>query len=387
MATFSPPEIATPHRVPGLATTIIAVGAVIALLYYGRDFFVTLITGVSLGFLLDPFVEMLMKLRLPRYAASFVVCTLTLAGVYLTGLGIYFQAEGLVADLPHYSQRITEIVDQGVRVIETTEGKFAVLLPRRPVAAGQAPGATANTGVKRRTAAAPAPTPATPYIQEVRISEEGTGILVPYLQRNWETVGHWILLTSFVPFMVYFTLSWRDHLRRGYLQMFTGADRHAAGRAWQGIGDMARAYVVGNFLLGLFLTVASGVFFWAVKVPYWPLVAPISGFLSLVPYVGLPMAILPPVFTSLPAFNQLAPYVMIASVVAFLHLLALNLLYPKLVGSRVHLNPLAVTVALMFWGVLWGPLGLVFGIPITAGIKAVFDNVPSLNAYGRLLGD
>jgi len=90
---------------------------------------------------------------------------------------------------------------------------------------------------------------------------------------------------------------------------------------------------------------------------------------------------------ALPVFNQLAPYVMIAAVVGFLHLLALNLLYPKLVGSRVHLNPLAVTVALMFWGVLWGPLGLVFGIPITAGIKAVFDNVPSLHPYGRLLGD
>jgi predicted PurR-regulated permease PerM len=74
-------------------------------------------------------------------------------------------------------------------------------------------------------------------------------------------------------------------------------------------------------------------------------------------------------------------------VIGFLHLLALNLLYPKLVGARVHLNPLAVTVALMFWGLLWGPLGLLFGIPITAGIKAVFDNVTRLNAYGRFLGD
>jgi predicted PurR-regulated permease PerM len=73
--------------------------------------------------------------------------------------------------------------------------------------------------------------------------------------------------------------------------------------------------------------------------------------------------------------------------VGFLHLMALNLLYPKLVGSRVHLNPLAVTVALMFWGSLWGAVGLVFAIPITAGMKAVFDNVPALQAYGKLLGD
>jgi hypothetical protein len=70
-----------------------------------------------------------------------------------------------------------------------------------------------------------------------------------------------------------------------------------------------------------------------------------------------------------------------------LTLLALNLLYPKLVGSRVHLNPLVVTIALMFWGTLWGAIGLVFAIPITAGVKAVCDNVAGTQSYGKLLGD
>jgi predicted PurR-regulated permease PerM len=53
----------------------------------------------------------------------------------------------------------------------------------------------------------------------------------------------------------------------------------------------------------------------------------------------------------------------------------------------VHLNPLVVTVALMFWGTIWGGIGLLLAIPITAGIKAVCDNVTSLHGYGKLLGD
>src|SRR4051794_36407887 len=57
VATFSPPEIATPNRAPHLSTTLISAGVAVALLYYGRDFFVTLITGATLGFLLEPFVE------------------------------------------------------------------------------------------------------------------------------------------------------------------------------------------------------------------------------------------------------------------------------------------------------------------------------------------
>jgi predicted PurR-regulated permease PerM len=96
---------------------------------------------------------------------------------------------------------------------------------------------------------------------------------------------------------------------------------------------------------------------------------------------------IPALAVGLIVYNQPTVYVMIAVVVAVLHLIAMNLLYPKVVGSRVHLNPLVVTVALMFWGTIWGGVGLLLAIPITAGIKAVCDNVTSLHGYGRLLGD
>jgi predicted PurR-regulated permease PerM len=113
----------------------------------------------------------------------------------------------------------------------------------------------------------------------------------------------------------------------------------------------------------------------------------VSGFLSLVPYVGLPLALIPALGATLMTYDNVGPYLIVSAEVAFLHLLALNLLYPAIVGARVHLNPLAVTIALMFWGTLWGGIGLLLAIPITAGVKAVFDNVDSLRPYGRLLGD
>ena len=121
------------------------------------------------------------------------------------------------------------------------------------------------------------------------------------------------------------------------------------------------------------------------------MVAPLSGFLSLVPYIGLPLAMLPPLIAALPATPEPAVYLFLVASVALLHLFALNLLYPKFVGARVHLNPLVVTVALMFWGMLWGGIGLLLAIPLTAAIKAVCDNVSSLaairTAARRLNGD
>jgi predicted PurR-regulated permease PerM len=124
-----------------------------------------------------------------------------------------------------------------------------------------------------------------------------------------------------------------------------------------------------------------------VRLPYWLVVAPLSGFLSLVPYIGLPLALIPPLVAALPSTSDAAVYLFLSVSVALLHLFALNLLYPKFVGSRVHLNPLVATVALMFWGMLWGAIGLILAIPITAAVKAVCDHVDRWKPYARLLGD
>ena len=71
---------------------------------------------------------------------------------------------------------------------------------------------------------------------------------------------------------------------------------------------------------------------------------------------------------------------------AMLHLISMNLLYPKVVGSRVHLNPLVVTFSLMLWGFLWDAPGLLLAIPLTAALKAVCDNVRTLRPIGSSWG-
>jgi predicted PurR-regulated permease PerM len=223
-------------------------------------------------------------------------------------------------------------------------------------------------------------------IPEVRIHEEQKQ-LSDLLYDRIGSLYQILLMASFVPFLVYFMLSWRDHIHRSFLQFFEGEDRTAAARSLQGIGDMVRGFVVGNFVLGILLAVMSSLAFMAIRLPYPLLAGPVSGFLSLVPYVGLPLALLPPAIVAIAGGSPLASFLIIIFVIAMLHLIAMNLLYPKIVGSRVHLNPLAVTFALMLWGFLWDAAGLLLAIPLTAGIKAVCDNVKGLRPFGKFLGD
>jgi predicted PurR-regulated permease PerM len=372
-----------------LAPPIVAMGVIIAILYFGRVLFITSIIAVTIAFILEPFVELLMRMHLPRSLASFVVCSVALLLLYVAGMGVYSQLAGLYEDLPKYGQRIGDIVD-GVqqKISNLEEQTYRMLVPARQrqqeeqerLRAQQPKGKGAKKG------AAPAPVPTGPgAIQEVRIHEERTAI-GDYIESHLGSFYEILLMASFIPFLVYFMLSWRDHINRSFLQLFHGEDRLIAARSVQGIADLVRAFVVGNFLLGLLLASLSSVVFWSMHLPYPLLVGPLSGFMSLVPYVGLPLALIPPLFGAL-GINSVPVYVGVVVVVALLHLIALNLLYPKIVGSRVHLNPLVVTFSLMIFGFLWDAPGLLLAIPLTAALKAVCDNIKGLRPFGKFLGD
>ena len=373
-----------------LSLPIVAMGVIIAILYFGRVFFITSIIAVTIAFILEPFVGLLVRIRLPRSLASFVVCSVGLLLLYVAGLGVYSQLAGLYEDLPKYGQRIGDIVD-GVqqRISNLEEQTYRMLVPARQrqqeeeerLRAQQAKGKGAKKGTAQASAAVTGPG----AIPEVRIHEERTAV-GDYIQSHLNSFYQILLMASFIPFLVYFMLSWRDHINRSFLQLFHGEDRLVAARSMQGIAVMVRAFVVGNFLLGLLLAVLSSVVFWAMRLPYPLLVGPLSGFLSLVPYVGLPMAAIPPLFAAL-GISAVPVYAGVVVVVAMLHLIALNLLYPKIVGSRVHLNPLVVTFSLMLFGFLWDAPGLLLAIPLTAALKAVCDNVKGLRPFGKFLGD
>src|SRR6266849_4709294 len=158
-----------------------------------------------------------------------------------------------------------------------------------------------------------------------------------------------LLTATFVPFLVFFMLAAKHAVWHGTLQLFPTAHRTRVKHALEQVSAMLRGYVVGNVFVAVILALVSWAFFWMIGLEYAFLVG-------------------------------------VAGMLSFFHLLAINLLLPALVGKRVHLNALAVTVALLFWGWLWGAMGLILAIPITATLKVICDNVESWQPAGRWLG-
>jgi len=322
---------------------------------------------------------------------ALVVCGLAAFILYIAALGAYSQLASLIDTMPSLSERLGDLEERAMQQLSSVEDRvYKIVVPRRQVQQekkAEPPPPKTTRGRRRAEPVQPPTTAPVPgQIQEVRIHTDDNPVST-YIRARIGTFYEAILMASFIPFLVYFMLSWRDHIHRTFLHFFQGGDRVIAARSLRGVGDMVRGYVVGNFVLGCMLAGLSSTAFWIMHLEYPLLAGPVSGFLSLVPYVGLPLAMVPPLFMLLASGGTVSTAAAIVSIVAMLHLMALNLFYPKVVGARVHLNPLVVTFSLMFWGFLWDAAGLLLAIPLTAAIKAVCDNIVTLRPYGRFLGD
>ncbi len=331
------------------ALNVIGVAVILGICYYAELVLAVILVSILLAFVLAPVVDWLTRLHCPRALASGIAVLLLVA--FLLGIVnfSYNQAASLADDLPKYSGKIREELLRFRKKAESLE----VLNPQHEKG-----------------------------IVNVRSATDWGSLLT----QGFGSMTQALLAGSFVPFLVYFMLSWHHHARSATVMLFRMEHRHTAYVALGLISAMIRSFMVGNLLIGLFLGTVSTLVFWLLHVPFFYLLGFVSGFLSLVPYLGVVLAIAPPLFVGLEHLSSQDIFTICVAVIA-LHLLALNVLYPKFLGNRMQLNPLAVTVALLLWAWLWGAIGLVLAVPITAAMKIVFDHIESLKPYGAWLGE
>jgi predicted PurR-regulated permease PerM len=331
------------------ALNTIAVGVILAICSYGEKPLAVILMSILIAFIVAPLVEALMRVRMPRAVAAALAVALLLAVVGGIIYASYNQAAAFVGDLPKYAQEIREELAQF-----------------------------------RRQAAS----------FEVLNESPGSGEVTVHPATNWAallasgfgSVTNILLAASFVPFLVYFMLTWQQHVRSATVMLFSLEHRHSAYTTLGMISAMLRSFLVGNLLIGLFMGTISTIVFGTLHLPFFYFIGFMSGFVSLIPYLGVLLALAPPLFVGIGHIHSGGAITIIVTVFS-LHLISLNVLYPKFLGQRLQLNPLAVTLSLLIWGWLWGAVGLLLAIPVTAAMKIIFDHIESLKPYGKWLGE
>jgi predicted PurR-regulated permease PerM len=343
-------------RISSVAQIVVAGSVVLVICYLAKLVLVTLMVSVLLAFVLAPIVNLLERIRLPRSLGALIAVLVLLGVTYGASYFFYNRAVSFVQELPKYSQKIrgslSHIMQQTNKLQQVTEN----VLPQ---------------GKNQQK-----PIP-------VKIQNSSNDGMI---QRNLGTLTEIALTAAFVPFLVYFMLSWQEHARTKTVQLFPQQTRTTAYVTLGQISLMMRSFITGNFIVGVFLGICSLVVFGFLKLPYFYFLGFISGFLSLVPYLGVVLALVPPLTAGIGNMTTSSVVIIIVTV-AGLHLLAMNVLYPKVIGRRLQLNPLVVTIGLLIWGFIWGAMGLILAVPMLGAIKIICDHVPSLRPIGAWMGE
>jgi predicted PurR-regulated permease PerM len=348
--------------------TVLALLGVLALLHYAASVFITLFSALLLAFALEPVVHLLcVRTRLRRQHASGIVVFLFVAMIYGVFSLAYLGAESFLHDLPTISARI-----RSAPAVEKLSKRFDEV-DRLVSEAGR--------GISPPPIA-PGPARTAPSVV-VREAESFTGSLL----RSLGSISNILFFLSFVPFLVYFMLADREPLTRRTREMFPQEYREMVGEILVDIEGVMRRFLVGNGLVAGILSVATALVFVAVGLPYPIALGILSGVLSTVPYLGLILALLPPLVMALVTIDAPQQIVVLVTTITVFHLFAINYLVPRFVGGGMHLNATSSTAALLFFSWLWGAMGLILGIPILAVLKCVLDNVPSTRRFGMWLGD
>lgn len=339
-----------------VAQTVIALAAIVAVLYFLRYVLITSLSALLAAFILEPLVGMLGRFHIRRAAgaAAAVVIASVVAGAL--GYFLFIQISPIARALPQYSDRIRQSLSAIQEPINRLERSTRAL-----------------TNVPK-DGTEPVP---------VEVQEAPTAS--HFLVSNFGTIGDFLLALSFLPFLTFFMLTWKDHAHTATVMLFPEEHRPVAYRTAATISHMIRSFLIGNLVVWLIGAISYTILFWCLRIPFFYFIGAVCGFLSLIPSVGAVLAVIPPTVSGIGVLHMTG-FIIVVTVVLAIHALALNLLYPKLVGERVLLNPLAVVLGLLFWAWIWGAMGLVLAIPIVAAVKIICDHTDSLKGFGAWLG-
>ncbi len=337
------------------ALVVLAVLAVIAALSLLKAILIPVAVALVLTCMLAPMAR-LVRSHLPYgpLGALAVFLILVVGGLYLASL----TAEGLVRatyTLPADIERLAGQVSRRISELVRAQPYLRAVLPE--------PGTIDRLGDTNRA------------------------LLIDALSYGLTDFTVWVVQGFIVLALVIFLLLEGPMLSAKVVRFFarTPGEATAAEAMLGQITRKIRAYLVARSLLnaGLGIVVALGL--WFLDVHFAFVLGLVAAFTNFVPYIGQMIGGALPTLIVLGQSGSMGDALLVAAM--YLAVLGVEeyVITPLVMGRSLDLNGTTVLIACLFWGYLWGLVGLILAMPITVSLKVVFQAVPELNRWAELM--
>lgn len=357
--------------VRGLAVAIVTAVVVVFALQWAEKFFIPLLLGIIIAYTLNPFVVWLERIKIPRVVGTSIVMLVVLCGGAFVTISLRGQIQTILDQLPAAASKLS-VALRGMR-----EGQPNTM-QKVQAAARELDKATSQAADIHSE-----PKPPATHI----VIDQPTFKLGDFLMAGSMGMFGFISQSAMVVILVFFLLLAGDTFKRKLVRL-TGpslSDKKITVHILDDIDVSIQSYMftllVANVLLAL-LTWAAFRWIGLDNAGGWAIAA---GVLHVIPYLG-PALIA--IATGMVGFMQFESFwmalVVSASSLAIATFVGIFVI-TWMTGQIAKMNAVAVFIALLFWGWLWGVWGLLLAIPILGIVKVVSQHIEELHPLAELL--
>ena len=369
--TLSPLPSGLAVEARGLALRIIATVALIYALNWAQSFVISLLLGILLAYTLNPLVEWLGKIRIPRTIAATIVMAIVIWGIVFGAYSLRGQIQSIITQLPEAANRLSAELSR---------------MQKDP-----------SSNIQKMQNAATTVEKATTTVTNTLPAQRTTHVVV---EPDHFKVSNFLLAGSkgalafigqalMVLFLAYFLLLSGDSFKRKLVRLAgpTLSRKKITVNILDDINNSIQNYMfmllVTNTLVGLITWIALS-WLGLENAGAWAVAAAL---LHLIPYFG---PLVTAIVTGMASFLQFDSLIMAVSVASVSLVIATFIgifVTTWLTGRIAQMNAAAVFISLLFWTWLWGIWGMLLSIPIIVIIKVVSQHVEELHPMAELLGN
>ena len=343
-------------QLSAIAVPFLAIISAALFCYFARSILVPLVTAATFAYVLSPGVDFLARHKVPRVLGVVIVLGFTMSVFGALGYVMVDQVQGLAKALPALWENLQGMV-----------GDWETLLDRLP-----------------------------PYLRQIlpqaetdiwsQLELKDFAALPKTLFSGLGSVLSFLVWGALVGFLTLFMLLDQPTMYNRLVRAFGVDSEREVKDALVHIHDQLRTFLAVKLTTSAGLGIVATIGLLILDVPYAYVWGPLAGFLNIIPYLGAVISAIPPIVIACVSAKALLPGVWVLLLFVVLQSIEGNLVTPKLVGDRVKLNVVSILLATVVWGWLWGPIGILLAIPITAAIKVVCERIEPLKPISVLLG-
>lgn len=302
--------------------------------------------SIVIAYLLEAVVAQLQRFGLPRLASVVLVFLLFLASGFFLLFGL---APMLTRQLTQLVQQIPNYISQGQELLLQLPERYPQMVSEQQVQQ-----LIANVGTE--------------------VGKFGQQLLTWSLGSVGNIVGLLVLLVL-IPVLVFFLLK-DKHQLIDWFKAYLPKERHLVSSVWADVEAQIANYVRGKAGEIVIVGAVSYVTFIALGLDYAALLATMVGFSVLIPYIGAAVITVPIAFVAFFQWGWGWGFGQVMIAYAIIQALDGNVLVPLLFSEALDLHPVAIIVAILVFGGLWGFWGIFFAIPLATLVQAVLKTWP-----------